>query len=98
MVGTAHPCDGDTSGQRADLTALPAQVGSIHFPAGTILPPTTHEQDEISFIHSGVLRATSGGTAATLRAGDVSFIPAGELHSAEVVEDVTLSFVLLARG
>ncbi|GHF28610.1 quercetin dioxygenase-like cupin family protein [Deinococcus metalli] len=86
-----------TSGQRADLTGVPAQVGTLHFPAGTLLPSTAHEQDEISFIHSGVLKAVSGGTAATLRAGDVSFIPAGEVHSAEVLEDVTLSFVLLER-
>lgn len=85
-----------TPGTRESLTGLPAQVGSIHFPAGTVLPPTTHEQDEITFIHSGELRAVSGGHGATLQAGDVSFIPAGEVHSAEVVEDVTLSYVLLA--
>ena len=86
-----------TPGTRASLTGLDARVGTIHFPAGTVLPPTTHEEDEISFIHSGVLRAVSGGQAATLRGGDVSFIPAGEEHSAEVVEDVILSYVLLGR-
>ncbi|WP_309571166.1 cupin domain-containing protein [Deinococcus sp.] len=87
-----------TPGTRESLTGLNAQVGIIHFPAGTVLPPTSHEQDEISFIHSGVLRAVSGGQEATLRAGDVSFIPAGEVHSAEVVADVKLSYVLLARS
>ncbi len=84
-------------GERADLPGLPAQVGTLHFPAGTVLPPTSHEQDEISFIHAGVLQAESGGQRTTLRGGDVSFIPAGEIHSAEVLEDVTLSFVLLER-
>ncbi len=79
------------------FSALPAQVGRLFFSAGTVLPPNSHLQDEISFIHSGVLRAVSGGQSTTLRGGDVSFIPAGELHQAEVLEDVTLSYVLLER-
>lgn len=86
-----------TTGEAAPLQSLPAQVGRLHFPAGTVLPPTRHEQDELSFIHSGVLRAVCGGKAVTLRGGDVSFIPAGEEHQAEVLEDVTLSYVLLEK-
>ena len=85
-----------TTGEAATLHSFPAQVGRLHFPAGTILPPTRHEQDELSFIHSGVLRAVCGGESVTLRGGDVSFIPAGEEHSAEVLEDVTLSYVLIS--
>ncbi|AZI44740.1 cupin domain-containing protein (plasmid) [Deinococcus psychrotolerans] len=86
-----------TAANTGHFAALPAQVGTLFFAAGTVLPPTSHAQDEISFIHSGVLRAVSGGQAATLRGGDVSFIPAGEVHQAEVLEDVTLSYVLLER-
>ena len=85
------------TGEAATLRSTPAQVGRLHFPAGTVLPLTRHEQDELSFIHSGVLRAVCGGQAVTLRGGDVSFIPAGEEHEAEVLEDVTLSYVLLVR-
>ncbi len=81
----------------ATFGGVPARVGSLHFPAGTLLPPTSHAQDEISFIHSGVLRAVSGGQAYTLRGGDVTLIPAGEVHQAEVLEDVRLSYVLLDR-
>ncbi|WP_420593879.1 cupin domain-containing protein [Deinococcus sp.] len=80
------------------FAAPSAQVGSLHFKAGTVLPPTSHTQDEISFIHSGLMRAVSGGQRYTLRGGDVTFIPAGELHQAEIIEDVTLSYVLLDRS
>ncbi|MEF2279850.1 cupin domain-containing protein [Deinococcus sp. YIM 134068] len=77
--------------------ALPATVGHLHFPAGTVLPETWHAQDEVSFIHSGSLRAVSGDEEFLIRAGDVTFIPAGERHRAVVLEDVTLSYVLLER-
>jgi quercetin dioxygenase-like cupin family protein len=81
-----------------EFTALPARVGTLSFAAGTVLPPGSHEQAEISFIHSGVLRAVSGGQSYTLRGGDVTLIPAGEIHEAEILEDVTLSYVLLEKS
>ncbi|GAA4020763.1 hypothetical protein GCM10022631_38270 [Deinococcus rubellus] len=86
-----------TEANKGQFTALPAQIGTLFFPAGTVLPPNSHTQDEISFIHSGVLQTVSGGQRATVRGGDVTFIPAGEVHEAEVLEDVTLSYVLLER-
>ena len=79
------------------FVGLPARVGQLFFAAGTLLPETSHSEDEVSFIHSGVLKARCGGQDALLVAGDVSFIPSGEVHSAEVLEDVTLSYVLLSR-
>ena len=79
------------------FAGLPATVGQLFFAAGTVLPETSHAEDEVSFLHSGLLRARSGGQDYLLRGGDVTFIPAGEPHSAEVLEDVTLSYVLLAR-
>lgn len=84
--------------QAQTFETLPASVGTLFFPAGSRLPEestSVHEQDEISFILSGVLRAESGGERYELRAGDVTLIPAGEHHWAEVVEDVTLCYVLL---
>ena len=87
--------------QSQTFEALPASVGTLFFPSGTRLPESgssVHAQDEISFILSGVLEAESGGERATLRAGDVTLIPAGEHHWAEVVEDVTLCYVLLERS
>lgn len=83
---------------KGQFAALPAQIGTLFFAAGTVLPPNSHLQDEISFIHSGVLKTISGGQSDTVRGGDVTFIPAGEVHEAEVLEDVTLSYVLLDRA
>ena len=80
-----------------NFEALPARVGTLYFPAGTLLPPTSHAQDEVSFIHSGLMQAVSGGVNYILRGGDVTLIPANEVHQAEVIEDVTLSYVLLER-
>ncbi len=92
-------------------TALPVQAefplphgaavtGVLEFAAGVRLPlkgVSRHDQDEVSFILSGELRAVSGGEEATLRAGDISFIPANEEHWAEVVEDVRIAYVLIPR-
>ncbi len=86
------------SAEGQSFVGMPAKVGRLFFPAGTVLPETSHLEDEVSFIHSGVLKARSGGQDCLLRAGDVSFIPAGEVHSAEVVEDLTLSYVLIGRA
>jgi quercetin dioxygenase-like cupin family protein len=86
-----------SSAEAKSFAGFPARVGRLFFAAGTILPETSHAEDEVSFILSGVLKARSGGQDCLLVAGDVSFIPAGELHSAEVLEDLTLSYVLLGR-
>ena len=83
---------------RLRFATLPAQVGQLTLAAGTVLPETRHAEDEISFIHSGLMRTVSGGVEGLVRGGDVTFIPAGEAHSAEVLEEVTLSYVLLERA
>lgn len=83
------------------FATLPASVGQLFFPAGTRLPlegVSVHAQDEVSFILSGRLRAFSGDGEYTLVAGDTTLIPAGEEHWAEVLEDVTLCYVLLERS
>ena len=75
--------------------------GILEFAAGTRLPLTgtsVHEQDEVSFILSGRLEAVSGGQPATLKAGDISFIPAGEAHWALVLEDTRIAYVLIPRA
>ncbi|WP_216329067.1 cupin domain-containing protein [Deinococcus aestuarii] len=79
-------------GQRR-FQALPASVRHLR----TVPPETQHAEDELSFIHSGVMRAVSGDREFLIQAGDVTFIPAGERHRAVVLEDITLSYVLLER-
>ena len=78
-----------------------AITGILEFAAGTRLPLTgvsVHEQDEVSFILSGRLEAVSGGQSATLKSGDISFIPAGEQHWALVLEDTRIAYVLIPRA
>ena len=78
-----------------------AVTGILEFAAGTRLPITgvsTHEQDEVSFIITGRLEAVSGGQAATLKTGDISFIPAGEAHWTLVLEDTRIAYVLIPRA
>ena len=55
---------------KSQFAALPAQVGTLFFAAGTVLPPNSHTQDEISFIHSGVLKTVSGGQSELVRGGE----------------------------
>jgi mannose-6-phosphate isomerase-like protein (cupin superfamily) len=77
-----------------------AITGILEFRAGTRLPTTgcsIHAEDEVSFILSGALQAVSGDEHATLRTGDISFIPANEPHWAEVLEDVRIAYVLIPR-
>ena len=76
-------------------------TGILEFAAGTRLPlegVSVHDQDEVSFILSGKLNAVSGGESATLQAGDISFIPAGEQHWAQVLEDTRIAYVLIPRA
>ena len=87
---------GAPSSAGQSFSGLPARVGQLFLPAGTVLPETSHAENEVSFIHSGLLKARSGGQDYLLGGGDVTFIPAGEVHSGEVLEDLTLSYVLLA--
>ena len=87
---------GPASSAGQSFSGLPARVGQLFLPAGTVLPETSHAENEVSFIHSGVLKAKSGGQDYLLGGGDVTFIPAGEVHSGEVLEDLTLSYVLMA--
>ncbi|WP_045234409.1 cupin domain-containing protein [Deinococcus pimensis] len=86
------------NGERLAFTRVGAEVGTLFLPAGTRVPAegqSVHAQDELSFILSGRMVASSGGETCTLGAGDVTLIPAGEAHWAEVIEDVTLAYVLL---
>lgn len=76
-------------------------TGILEFAAGTRLPlegASVHEQDEVSFILSGKLEAVSNGEPAVLQAGDISFIPAGEQHWAQVLEDTRIAYVLIPRA
>jgi quercetin dioxygenase-like cupin family protein len=59
---------------------------------GVAFPNHTHPGEEIIYVLAGTLEyQVEGKPAATLRAGDVLFIPAGMIHSAKNVGNVTAS-------
>lgn len=84
-----------------DLPHGLAITGILEFRAGTRLPPegvSKHDEDEVSFIVTGRLKAVSGDQEAELQTGDISFIPAQEEHWAMVLEDTRIAYVLISRA
>jgi quercetin dioxygenase-like cupin family protein len=59
---------------------------------GVAFPDHTHPGEEIIYVLAGSMEYDVAGKAPTvLKAGDVLFIPAGTVHSAKNVGDVTAS-------
>ena len=59
----------------------------------------SHAEDEYAYIISGSLKCFSGGEHCEVKAGDATFIPAGEEHysSNESDEPCTLVYMLAER-
>lgn len=90
MAGVEHwdeGADGPLSEAklRAKLEARGYVVTRYTYPPGTYFPEHTHQVDKIDAVLSGYFRMTLGGRAVVLQAGDCMAVPAGAVHSAEVV-------------
>ena len=70
---------------RAKLEARGYVVTRYTYPPGTCFPDHTHSVDKIDAVLSGRFRMTMGGESVVLEAGDCLAVPAGAVHSAEVV-------------
>ncbi len=70
---------------RRKLEALGYRVTRYVYPPGTVFPDHTHAVDKIDGVLSGRFRMTMGGRSVVLKAGDMLHVPAGAIHSAEVV-------------
>lgn len=71
------------------------------YPPGTFFPPHSHGEDKIDGVLSGRFRMEMDGRSVVLEAGDRLYVPAGRMHSAEVVGDapvVSLDAVRLGGG
>lgn len=65
------------------LPSADVEFGFVTIPAGERLPvegTTFHEEHEYSFIVQGALSGESGGESFQIKAGEASYIPAGEAH------------------
>ncbi len=72
---------------QAKLEARGYHVTRYVYPPGTYFPNHTHTVDKIDAVISGRFRMTLGDRAVVLEAGDCLSVPAGSVHSAEVVGD-----------
>ena len=70
---------------RRKLEALGYSVTRYVYPPGTVFPDHTHAVDKIDGVLSGRFRMTMDGRSVVLEAGDLRHVPAGAVHSAEVV-------------
>ncbi len=81
---------------RAQLTAAGFRISCYHYPPGTYFPPHTHNVRKRDTVLQGRLRIswpaseTSPAGDVVLEPGDMIEVPAGAVHSAEVVGEETV--------
>lgn len=80
------------------LAAMGYGVAVYVYPPGTRFPPHTHAVDKVDAVLSGRFRITLGEGAVELRAGDWVEVPAGAVHSAEVVGEEPVVSLDAVRG
>ena len=57
------------------------------YPAGTVIPPHTHDTENVGVITRGCLLLTMDGTTTRVEAGEWYHVPALAEHGAEFPED-----------
>ena len=72
---------------QAKLEARGYRVTRYVYPPGTYFSEHTHAVDKIDAVLAGHFRMELGGQAVVLKSGDCLAVPAGVVHSAEVVGD-----------
>jgi quercetin dioxygenase-like cupin family protein len=88
VISTTHapqqPGSKRTPLQQHDLSAPGREVVQVRveFDSGYVSPKHTHPGEEIIYVLEGMLEYYIGGQPpATVKAGDVLFVPAGTIHS-----------------
>ena len=70
---------------RTKMTSRGYTVSRYVYPAGVCFPDHQHAIDKLDGVVSGRFRMRMGEMDVVLEAGDVLAVPAGAVHSAEVV-------------
>ncbi|TNF35974.1 MAG: cupin domain-containing protein [Gammaproteobacteria bacterium] len=70
---------------RRKLEARGFVVHCYVYAPGTYFPEHSHSVDKIDGVLAGRFRLSMKGTTVILQAGDCIAVPAGEIHSAEVI-------------
>jgi quercetin dioxygenase-like cupin family protein len=82
---TQQPGTRRTDLQRHDLSAPGREMIQVRveFDPGYVAPRHTHPGEEVIYVIEGTIEYQIGGKSATVKAGDVLFVPAGTVHSAK---------------
>jgi mannose-6-phosphate isomerase-like protein (cupin superfamily) len=91
--GYRKPAGGDPNVYVEHLRVPGLSVGTYSIPAGGRDDQTPHTEDEIYVVTAGRARMVADSGAGEVGAGDVIFVPAGEVHR---FEDVTEDLAALA--
>ena len=70
---------------RAKLERLGYSVTRYVYPPGTVFPDHSHGADKMDAVLSGRFRIVLAGHEMVLEAGDMVAVPAGAVHSAQVI-------------
>lgn len=70
-----------------ELKAQDCDVLLSSYPGGTVVPPHSHETENVGVITRGTLLLTMSGETKTIAAGEWYHVPQGEEHAAEFPED-----------
>jgi quercetin dioxygenase-like cupin family protein len=87
----------DEAALRVTLRAEGYSVYSWTDGAGATYPPHTHDDDQSHWVLEGSLALTVGGEEYVLGAGDRDWLPAGTRHSARVVGDAPVTYLIASK-
>ena len=79
---------------RAELEAEGYSVYAWTDGPGATYPPHTHGDDQSHWVVRGAIALTVGGEEYVLQAGDRDWLPAGTVHSARVVGQEPVTYLV----
>ena len=79
------------SGEKTPTEGI--SMGTLEVPPGATMVPHHHAPLEVYYVTSGEGRLLAGDTVRHLRAGDVAYIPANQVHGIKNIGDHALTLV-----
>ena len=70
---------------RQKVAACGYDVSTFAWPAGTVVPAQTQQEERVDAVVTGVVKITLDGESAILTAGDIVYVPRGSIRRVEVV-------------
>lgn len=89
-----HPAEATL---RAEFEADGYSVYSWTDAPCTTYPPHMHDDDQSHWVLRGAIALTVAGDEYVLRAGDRDWLPAGTVHSARVVGDAPVPYLIASK-